>query len=146
MVETLHEDGRLAESLATSGLRFTRQRQQVFSVVAESHDHPSAEEIYTRTRTRMPDISFATVYNCLGVLVQCGLVRQVLLDRGHARYCPNMRDHCHFFCERCGHVTDVDLPRHKAIIPLPPGYEPTNFDLSVRGLCRSCANTPPSPA
>ncbi|HUS35016.1 MAG TPA: transcriptional repressor, partial [Verrucomicrobiae bacterium] len=46
----------------------TRQRQQVFDVVAESHDHPTAEQIFERAKNANPEISFATVYNCLSVL------------------------------------------------------------------------------
>jgi Fur family peroxide stress response transcriptional regulator len=58
----------------------------------------------------MPDISHATVYNCLDALVQCGLVRLVQLERGATRYCPNMEEHCHYYCDECGAVFDVALP------------------------------------
>src|ERR1043165_3923304 len=85
----VHENEDLAQRLATSGLRMTRQRQQVFDVVAESHDHPTAEQIFERAKKSNPEISFATVYNCLSVLVECGLVRQVILDRAPVRFCPN---------------------------------------------------------
>ena len=51
----------------------------------------------------------ATVYNCLDALVQCGLVRHVNLDRSATRYCPNMKEHCHFYCDECGGIYDVDF-------------------------------------
>lgn len=87
----------------------------------------------------MPEISFATVYNCLSVLVQCGLVRQVMLDRSPARFCPNMREHCHFYCDKCGEVTDIDLPERNGVsVPLPMGYELSHLDLSLRGKCPKC--------
>src|SRR5688572_14035375 len=95
----------LEHSLEVGGFRTTRQRRGVFEVVAGSHDHPTADEVFARARKRMPEISFATVYNCLSVLVECGLVRQVTLERSPARFCPNMREHCHFFCEQCEEVT-----------------------------------------
>jgi Fur family peroxide stress response transcriptional regulator len=131
---------RLESSLATSGLRFTRQRQKVFEVVAESFDHPTAEEIFHRTQKRMPEISFATVYNCLSVLVQCGLVKQVTLDRTPTRFCPNMREHCHFFCDVCGEVTDIELPSIGcfAKVSLPVGFKIASCDMSLRGTCPKC--------
>ena len=55
----------------------------------------------------MPEISHATVYNCLDALVKCGLVRQVQLERGATRFCPNMEEHCHYSCDACGEVFDV---------------------------------------
>jgi Fur family transcriptional regulator, peroxide stress response regulator len=130
----------LEQSLETGGFRTTRQRKEVFEVVADSHDHPTADEIFDRAKKRMPEISFATVYNCLSVLVTCGLVRQVTLDRSPTRFCPNMREHCHFFCDQCGEVTDIDLPTHSSLgnVPLPSGFEVTTFDLSLRGVCPKC--------
>ena len=122
----------------------TRQRQEGFEAVVHSHDHPTAEEIFQRARERMPEISFATVYNCLSVLVQCGLVRQVVLDRSPARFCPNMRDHCHFLCEVCGQVSDIDLhPGAEPPLPLPSGFQLHHYDLALRGLCPVCSGTKP---
>jgi Fur family peroxide stress response transcriptional regulator len=117
----------------------------VFGVVADSHDHPTADEIFDRAKKKMPEISFATVYNCLSVLVECGLVRQVTLDRSPTRFCPNMRDHCHFFCDECGHVTDIDLPSREAIsaVPLPGGFQVSSFDISLRGVCPMCKQGAP---
>jgi Fe2+ or Zn2+ uptake regulation protein len=138
---------RLETKLATSGLRSTRQRQRVFEVVAESHDHPTAEEIFERTKRRMPEISFATVYNCLSVLVQCGLVKQVTLDRTPTRFCPNMREHCHFFCDVCGQVTDIELPSLRLVskVPLPVGFSISSCDMSLRGTCSQCRENDAQP-
>lgn len=88
----------------------------------------------------MPEISFATVYNCLSVLVRCGLLRQVTLDRSPTRFCPNMREHCHFFCEACGEVTDIEVPSRSAFrdISLPAGFQIATFDISLRGVCPHC--------
>ena len=66
-----------SERLNTGGFRFTPQRQHVYDVVMQKRDHPTAEEIFIRTKKAMPEISHATVYNCLDALVKCGLVRQV---------------------------------------------------------------------
>jgi Fe2+ or Zn2+ uptake regulation protein len=132
---------RLEHSLESAGFRFTRQRREVFEVVTESHDHPTADEIFERVKQRMPEISFATVYNCLSVLVRCGLLRQVTLDRSPTRFCPNMREHCHFFCERCGEVTDIEVPSRRALagVSLPNGFEIATFDISLRGVCPACS-------
>lgn len=113
-------------------------------MVADSHDHPTADEILDRVRRRMPEISFATVYNCLSVLVRCGLLRQVTLDRSPTRFCPNMREHCHFFCEKCGEVTDIELPSRTALsgVALPKGFNVATFDISLRGVCPKCGAKP----
>jgi Fe2+ or Zn2+ uptake regulation protein len=130
---------RVSEQLATSGFRFTRQRQQVYDVLVQRRDHPTAEEVFLRSKQRMPEISLATVYNCLDALVRSGLVKQVQLDRGASRFCPNMHEHCHFHCEQCGGIFDIDLDRSTVPIPVPRGFRASQFDLSIRGSCPECA-------
>jgi Fur family peroxide stress response transcriptional regulator len=127
------------ERLATSGFRFTPQREHVYNVLLEERDHPTAEQVFLRAKKGMPDISVATVYNCLDALVKCGLAKQVNLDRGAMRFCPNMHEHCHFYCEGCGGVYDIDLTRARPEVPLPRGFKATHVELSIRGLCPDCA-------
>ncbi|HWY75324.1 MAG TPA: transcriptional repressor [Verrucomicrobiae bacterium] len=132
---------RLNERLATGGFRFTPQRQHVYNVLLGKSDHPTVEDVFMRAKQEMPDISMATVYNCLDALVKCGLVRHVNLDRAATRYCPNMKDHCHFYCEECGGVYDIDFMaegNHHGL-KLPEGFKIKQYDISLRGLCRDCA-------
>ena len=79
-----HDDQHLTEQLGATGLRLTPQRQKVYDVLVQKRDHPTAEEVFIRAKKAMPEISHATVYNCLDALVQCGMVRQVNLEE-HAR-------------------------------------------------------------
>ncbi len=130
----------LDERLAVGGFRFTPQRQHVYAVLLETRDHPTAEEVFIRVKRVMPDISMATVYNCLDALVKCGVVRQVMVDRGAARFCPNMHEHGHFYCDGCGRVFDLDLPEDAPFkLPLPRGFQAERIDLSAHGRCPACA-------
>ena len=129
----------LGERLATSGFRFTSQRRCVYDVLIHKRDHPTAEDVFSRAKKAMPEISHATVYNCLDALVECGLARQVHLERGATRYCPNMEEHCHYFCDACGEVFDVTLPADGALMPKPKGFQVDHYDIAVHGLCADCA-------
>src|SRR5437764_10451285 len=132
-------DSRLNERLATRGFRFTPQREQVYEVLLGKRDHPTAEEVFLRTKQGMPDISMATVYNCLDALVKCRLVRQVSLERGAARFCPNMQEHCHFYCDSCEGIFDVNLP-DGAGVSLPKGFKAHRYDIAIHGCCPACSN------
>jgi Fur family peroxide stress response transcriptional regulator len=134
-------DNGLNERLAARGLRFTCQREQVYRVLLRERDHPTAEQVFVRAKADMPDISLATVYNCLEALVKCRLVRQVVVNRGATRYCPNMSEHCHFYCEDCSGVFDLDLAAviGKRDFEMPRGFQATGCEISFRGQCRACA-------
>jgi Fur family peroxide stress response transcriptional regulator len=125
----------LAEGLARSGLRPTSQRSAVYDVLVSSRDHPTAEEVFLRSRKILRTISLATVYNCLETLVDCGLVRAVHRDRLPTRYCANRCEHAHFHDES-GEVTDVplspDAVKYIAAL-IPEGFAADSFELSYRG-------------
>ncbi|MCX6945144.1 MAG: transcriptional repressor [Verrucomicrobiota bacterium] len=126
----------LAQRLANSGLRFTPQREVIYDVLLSKRDHPTADEVYARVRTDMPNISLATVYNCLETLVQCNLVRAVNFERGPTRYCPNLHPHAHFHDEQSGSTHDIDLPAElleKVSAVLPPGYDAKSVEIIFRG-------------
>ena len=131
----------LQERLEKSGLRFTQQRRHVYSVLLQKRNHPTAEEVFIRSKKGMPEISLATVYNCLDTLVSCGLVREVNHDRGARRFCSNMREHHHFYCDECGGAYDIDrvpgAPQPE--VPMPRGFKPAHYEITIRGLCPDCA-------
>jgi Fe2+ or Zn2+ uptake regulation protein len=137
--ETNTTERRLTERLNTVGFRFTPQRQQVYDVILNKRDHPTAEEVFIRAKQAMPEISHATVYNCLDALVKCGLVRQVQLERGATRFCPNMEEHCHYYCDQCGTVFDVLLQKDSTAVPRPRGFKVDHYDIAVHGICAECA-------
>ncbi|MCI0748212.1 MAG: transcriptional repressor [Verrucomicrobia subdivision 3 bacterium] len=131
----------LGERLAARGLRPTVQREHVYRVLLQDRDHPTAEQVFMRAKKGMPDISMATVYNCLDALVKCGLVKEVNVDRAAMRYCPNMHEHWHFRCDNCGAVYDIDLPpsRLRLELKVPKGFQPKTYEISMRGACPNCA-------
>jgi Fur family peroxide stress response transcriptional regulator len=110
-------------------------------VLLDKRDHPTAEQVFIRAKARMPEISMATVYNCLDALVECGLVRQVTLDRGATHFCPNMAEHCHFHCVSCQGVFDMQLPAESQWPPVPKGFQVKKLDVAMHGQCPSCSKS-----
>ena len=126
----------LNQALDKLGLRSTRQREVVYSVVAEAKDHPTADEIFVRSRQDMPTISLATVYNCLETLLECALIRQVNFVRESTRYEPNLQPHAHFYCDKTGQVMDVHLPEDvfaSLTSLLPQTASVSSVELNFRG-------------
>lgn len=129
------------ERLAHSGFRFTPHRQLVYDVLLQHRDHPTAEEVFIRAKREVPDISMATVYNCLDALVKSRLVRLVNLGRGATRFCPNMEEHGHFVCEMCGAVFDVPIAGSmaKGEIQIPDGFKANHYNIAIHGECAACS-------
>jgi Fur family peroxide stress response transcriptional regulator len=128
----------VAQRLAASGIRLTKQREEVFGLLLQKRDHPTATEVFLRAKKHVPSISLATIYNCLEALVDCGLVKQVNLDRAPTRYCANLLEHSHFYCESCGAISDVETP-FKGTWNLPSGFIVAEAEVSLRGFCAKCS-------
>ena len=129
------------ERISHNGHRLTPQRRGVYDVLLAERDHPTATEVFLRAKKRIPGISLATVYNCLETLVDCGLAKQVNVDRDATRYCPNLSEHGHFVCESCGKVHDIPVAKGSMaghFWQLPKRFSVTQAEVTVRGLCPDC--------
>ena len=119
-----------------SGLRMTRQRQEVYRILTQERNHPTANDVFMRVKDRLPNISLATVYNCLEALVQHGIIRQVNFDRQSSRYCPNLSEHGHFHDAATGVIHDVSFKpgiNLADILDLPPGAIIDGVEVTLRG-------------
>jgi len=118
------------------GLRMTRQRSEVYKVLMEQRNHPTAADVYELAKQNMPGISLATVYNCLELLAQHGAVKQVNFEREPSRYCANLSDHGHFHDEVTGQIIDVPLKEGVQLadlLELPDGAQIENLEITLRG-------------
>lgn len=119
-----------------NGLRMTRQRQEVYRYLMEGRCHPTANEVFMRIKQSLPNISLATVYNCLEALVQHKIVRQVNFDREPSRYCPNLDEHGHFHDEVTGTIHDVKFKpgiNLSDLLDLPPNTVIKDIEITLRG-------------
>lgn len=119
-----------------AGLRMTRQRQEIYRILIEQRDHPTANEVFMRVKDRLPNISLATVYNCLEALVQHGIIRQVNFERESSRYCPNLTEHGHFHDAATGVIHDVDFKpgaNLTDVLQLPEGAVIQDVEITLRG-------------
>ena len=119
-----------------NGLRMTRQRQEIYKLLMGERSHPTANEVFMRIKESLPNISLATVYNCLEALVQHHIIRQVNFDREPSRYCPNLDEHGHFHDEATGTIHDVKFKpgiNLTDIRDLPPHTVIKDIEITLRG-------------
>ena len=119
-----------------NGLRMTRQRQEVYRFLMKEKTHPTAQEVFVHIKEALPNVSLATVYNCLEALVQNDVVRQVNFDREPSRYCSNLADHGHFHDEPTGTIHDVKFKpgiNLTDLLDLPPNTVINDIEITLRG-------------
>ncbi len=77
---------RLEKLCNEKGLRMTEQRRTIARVLAESEDHPDAEELHRRAASLDDRISLATVYRTMRLFEEAGIITRHDFGDGRARY------------------------------------------------------------
>ena len=134
----------LVDAFRASGRKVTPQRERIFRVLHENQTHPTADAVHAAVVADMPSVSLRTVYSTLHELAEMGELHQLQLGTGSARFDPNLEDHHHLVCDRCGVVQDVaaDFPG-VALDPMHAcGFEVDTTQIVFRGRCADCAATP----
>ena len=135
-----HQDEQhLTEQLGATGLRLTPQRQQVYDVLLHKRDHPTAEEVFIRAKKQMPEISHATVYNCLDALVKCGLARQVHVGSRRDALLPEHAGALPFLLRFVRDRFRRGPADGHTAMTLPKGFKAEHYDIAIHGTLRRIA-------
>ncbi len=130
------------EKCRRNNLSLTPQRVAIYSLLTQSSNHPTAEDIYNRVKKTFPDISIDTVYRTLAIFSQMGII-DVVEGYGEAkRYDPDLEPHHHFRCKRCNEIVDFNETSYnklKAPEMIRKKYRVTNIKVVIEGLCDKCA-------
>ena len=121
--------------------RMTVQKRVIMEELANTREHPTAEDLYGRVKERLPEISIGTVYRNLELLTRSGAAQKLIDSKRKNRFDGNPRRHFHIECSKCGRVDDLpeDLAEVlKRDIDMETGYEITGYSLYFYGICPDC--------
>jgi len=128
------------------GLSLTHQRLAVYSRLAATLAHPTAEELHQEIHEEYPTVSLGTVYKTLDTLEQQGLIHKLRATGESARYDANLEPHHHLVCKICGRMEDVleeKVTKSNECRALGPGTTLNGFlveevRIDFRGICGPC--------
>ncbi len=138
--------------LHEAGYKYTDQRRRVLDVLRDSSDHPTAEDMYARLRSRGERVALGTIYRTLELLERIGLVRRIHLEDRN-RYelvgsSSEVKHHYHLVCEKCGRIIDISadmLTAHTECIEelaVEVGqvysFQVSGHHFRIFGTCRDC--------
>ena len=129
--------------LKTKKLNLTRERRLIMDEVFSRDGHLEADEVYFRLRKGNKDVSRATVYRTLGLLVDSGLVRKVYLGEDHIHYEHTFghTHHDHLVCLKCGKViefSDKNIEKLQSSVCQENGFKELSHTVQIFGYCKGC--------
>ena len=105
-------------NLLEHGVVPTPQRIKVASVILDRPQHLSADQIMGRLTEQGSEVSKATVYNCLKLFCEKGLIKEINIDPSRKYYDSTTHAHHHFYHVQTGELTDI-LQDKISIVGLP---------------------------
>jgi len=133
------------ERLRAAGLRPTRQRVALAGLLlGNGNRHVTAEQLHGEALAAAIPVSLATVYNTLHQFIDCGILRELVIEPGRSYFDTNLDDHHHFYCESTGLLQDI--PGEMVMVgrlPQPPaGAEISRIDVVIRIRQEARPNAP----
>ena len=133
----------LIDALRNEGMRYTKQRKIVWDEICRSSEHRDAEEIYLKINKNRRNVSRATVYRTIDVLVKNNLVRELELGDGRKRFENKLdsKHHDHIVCLSCGNIQEfVDdlIEDRQEKIAKQLDFKIVRHIHQLFGLCKNC--------
>ncbi len=133
---------RIGAQLRSAGIALTLQRLAIGQIMLSAPVHLTADQVLSRARLLMPEISRATVYNTLKLFSEKGLVRELIIDAERTVFDSNTEPHPHIYNADTGDLTDItagDL-MVTGSAKLPEGVEVEAVDIVVRVRRKAAAD------
>ena len=145
LVRQVRRQGGLALLAKQQGLRLTRQRRLIFSILESAQTHLDAKQIFERAKQMEPGIDQVTIYRNLAVLKGLGVVDELdllhLKGGQHYYEARQVRAHSHVACLTCGKVFEFYTPALKAIdreLEKECGFSVAFSRMEIGGYCAEC--------
>lgn len=134
---------RFEDFLRQKDLRVTQQRREVLLVAWSTHDHFTAEEMYSWVRKQGGQASRATVYRTLGLLVEGGFLSALERGQGQILYehILGHQHHDHMICLACGKIIEFrngEIERLQEEECARNGFLMVHHSLTLEGYCAAC--------
>jgi Fur family ferric uptake transcriptional regulator len=110
-------------------------------LAAEDRHAWALDELLEAVRRQIPTADFSTVFRAMQTLERTGLVDQVDLGDGKARYETRRDHHEHIRCTVCGTISEVPgcvVEDVVAQIQRRTGYLVSSHQVVFAGVCRPC--------
>jgi len=129
--------------LRKKGLKLTKPRRIILEAVFQNHDHFDIETLYDQIRKEYKDVSRATIYRTVPLLVQAGLIKKPLRQdcKDHYEHTFGHRNHLHLVCVNCKKIIEESNKQVEDILlslAEKNKFKMDEFNLIVSGLCRKC--------
>jgi len=129
--------------LEENGQRKTNERYSILEAIYLRNDHFDADDLFLQLKKQELNVSRATVYNTLDLLISAGLVVRHQFGENMSRYEKGFqyKQHDHIICQKCKKVIEFCDPRIQKIKSTMGElfhFKISSHSLNLFGICSDC--------
>lgn len=137
------DKNKAADTFKCSDLKNTKQRTAIQTILENSSQPVSAEEIYAKLIEQKISVSLSTIYRTLEVMVSKELaIKLIINDESKALYELNRKIHKHYLvCLDCKKILSVmccPLEEYEERLAVDTGFLIEGHKLNIYGYCPEC--------
>ncbi|CBG40424.1 ferric iron uptake transcriptional regulator [Helicobacter mustelae] len=133
---------RLRVSIKKNGLKNSKQREEILSVLYKNRRHLSPEEIANEIRIKDKNTSISSIYRILNFLEKEHFITTLEMDKNGKRYeIAAKSHHDHIICLECGGITEfVDSKIEERQLKIAAANECRliSHDMRLFVVCKKC--------
>jgi Fur family ferric uptake transcriptional regulator len=134
-----HEE--FTEFLRGGKHRITPERFEVLDFALSNGEHYTADALYLKMKEAKSNISRATVYNSLELLVKCRMLAKRNFGENRTLYesSYNKQNHVHIICRVCGVILESDNAQVAELvnkIAKRNNFKNESFQFNIFGTCK----------
>jgi Fe2+ or Zn2+ uptake regulation protein len=115
--------------------RLTSQKKIILDYLRKVKTHPTAYQVYSAVKKKLPRISLGTVYRILEGFGEKSQAQKIFNQVSH--YDGDLSLHSHFICEKCKKITDIfddfNIKNKKIKVGKIKKYQ-----IYIYGVCKKC--------
>ena len=143
MIELITEEEKFEEFLKLKELKYTSERKLILKAIFSFHKHFDVEELFERLRKQGNDVSRATIYRTIPLLLQSSLITETFRCQDKISYenIFNKKHHDHLFCIKCGKTIEFfneKIERLQNEVCKKYNFKPLEHRLGIKGYCEDC--------
>jgi Fur family ferric uptake transcriptional regulator len=137
------KDQKFEEYLKSKELKYTSERNLILKAIFSFHKHFDVEDLFEKLRKQGKDVSRATIYRTIPLLLQSGLITETFRCQDKISYeiIFSKKHHDHLLCVKCGKTIEFfneKIERLQDEVCKKHNFKPLEHRLGIKGYCEDC--------
>jgi Fur family ferric uptake transcriptional regulator len=124
-------------------IKATKGRILILDILTKSNEAISADKIFEICKENGNSIDLSTVYRCLELFSEKGIIDKFDLGKGKYNYKLKEHGHKHMIqCSICSKKVEIDCPmlQVEELIKEKTGFVLLEHELKMKAICQECSN------